>query len=190
MNPTLGWRWCFYINIIAVSLAIILLFFCYHPPTFDLLHERKTKREILKELDYLGMFLWTAGLTVFLMGVSWGGSIYPWKSAATISAIVVGIALLILLFIWEGFFHPKYPAIPIQFFSNRGFMALVVCATVASSKSSSHRCHFLQETTNKTQSVLLLRGPSMASTSQSPIHQRYRVRGLALLHSRSGHCVG
>lgn len=50
-NPNLGWRWCYYINIIAVGLAIILLFFFYHPPTFDLLHERKTKRQLLKQLD-------------------------------------------------------------------------------------------------------------------------------------------
>lgn len=50
-NTALGWRWCYYINIIAVGLAIILLFFFYHPPTFDLLHERKTKRQLMKQLD-------------------------------------------------------------------------------------------------------------------------------------------
>jgi MFS family permease len=50
-TPSLGWRWCYYINIIAVGLAIILLFFFYHPPTFELLHERKSKKEILKKLD-------------------------------------------------------------------------------------------------------------------------------------------
>ena len=128
----MGWRWCFYINIIDVGLAIIFLFFFYHPPTFDLLHERKTKRQLLKELDYVGIFLWTAGLTIFLMGISWGGTMYPWDSAATISAIVIGAVLLIILFVWEGFASLKYPAIPVKFFRNRGFMALVTCATVAS----------------------------------------------------------
>ncbi|KAL6404285.1 fungal trichothecene efflux pump [Ilyonectria robusta] len=131
-NPNLGWRWCYYINIIDVGLAIIFLFFFYHPPTFELLHERKTKRQMLKELDYLGIFLWTAGLTLFLMGVSWGGKMYPWKSAATISSLVIGALLLIALFIWEAFANLKYPAIPVKFFANRGFMALVCCATVAS----------------------------------------------------------
>ncbi|KAK7408820.1 hypothetical protein QQX98_009006 [Neonectria punicea] len=131
-NPSLGWRWCFYINIIDVGLAIILLFFFYHPPTFDLLHERKTKRQMLKELDYLGIFLWTAGLTLFLMGVSWGGKMYPWKSAATISTLLIGALLLIALFVYEAFANLKYPAIPVKFFANRGFMSLVCCATVAS----------------------------------------------------------
>lgn len=128
----MGWRWCFYINIIDVGLAIIFLTIFYHPPTFDLLHERKTKRQLLKELDYLGIFLWTAGLTIFLMGVSWGGKQYPWKSAATTSTIVIGIALLIALFVWEAYANLKYPAIPVKFFRNRGFMSLVTCATVAS----------------------------------------------------------
>ncbi|KAK1771568.1 fungal trichothecene efflux pump [Phialemonium atrogriseum] len=131
-NPNLGWRWCYYINIICVGLAIILLFFFYHPPTFDLLHERKTKRQLLKQLDYIGIFLWTAGLTLFLMGVSWGGSIYPWKSAAVISSILIGGAMLVGLFVYEGTVDLKYPAIPVKFFANRGFISLVACATVAS----------------------------------------------------------
>ncbi|KAF5004796.1 hypothetical protein FDECE_8735 [Fusarium decemcellulare] len=131
-NSSLGWRWCFYINIIDVGLAIILLFFFYHPPTFELLHERKTKRQMLKDLDYLGIFLWTAGLTIFLMGVSWGGNMYPWKSAATISSLIIGALLLVALFLWEGFMDLKYPAIPVKFFANRGFISLVTMATVAS----------------------------------------------------------
>ncbi|KAK1997770.1 fungal trichothecene efflux pump [Colletotrichum falcatum] len=130
-NPNLSWRWCFYINIIVVGLAIILLYLFYHPPTFDLLHERKTKRELLKELDYVGIFLWTAGLTLLLMGVSWGGVMFPWDSVATISTLAIGTALLAALFCWEAFADLKYPAVPVRFFANRGFMSLVCCATVA-----------------------------------------------------------
>lgn len=80
----------------------------------------------------LGIFLWTAGLTLLLMGISMGGTIYPWKSAAVISTLVIGAVLLIVLFTWEAFANLAYPAIPVKFFANRGFMALVCCATVAS----------------------------------------------------------
>ncbi|KAI0174481.1 fungal trichothecene efflux pump [Pestalotiopsis sp. NC0098] len=131
-NPSMGWRWCYYLNIIVVGLAIVLLYLFYNPPTFELLHERKSKRQILKKLDYLGILLWTAGLTLFLMGVSLGGTIYPWASAPVISTIVIGIILLIVLFIWEAFADLEYPAIPVKFFRNRGFMSLVCCATVGS----------------------------------------------------------
>ena len=71
VSSGLGWRYCYYINIACVGLAVVLLFIFYKPPTFDLLHERKTKRQLMKQLDYAGIFLWTAGLTVFLMGISW-----------------------------------------------------------------------------------------------------------------------
>lgn len=148
-NPAMGWRWCYYLNIIVVGLAIVLLYLFYNPPTFELLHERKSKRQILKKLDCklsqievigiellmisdLGIFLWTAGLTLFLMGVSLGGTIYPWASAPVISTIAIGIILLIILFIWEAFADLEYPAIPVKFFRNRGFMSLVCCATVGS----------------------------------------------------------
>ncbi|KAK7224986.1 hypothetical protein V2G26_012989 [Clonostachys chloroleuca] len=132
-HTNLGWRWCFYINIIDVGLTIILLYFFYHPPTFELLHERTTKKQLLKDLDYLGIFLWTAGLTIFLMGISWGGTcMYPWKSAATISSIVIGVVLLVAMLVWESYADLKYPAIPVKFFRNRGFVSLVTMATVAS----------------------------------------------------------
>ncbi|KAJ0167262.1 putative MFS-type transporter C16A3.17c [Colletotrichum tanaceti] len=130
-NPILGWRWCFYLNIITVGLAIVLLYLFYHPPTFELFHARKTKRQLLKELDYIGIFLWAAGLTLLLLGVSWGGVLFPWGSPAVISSLAMGIALLVALFCWEAFADLRYPAIPVQFFSNRGFMSLVCCATVA-----------------------------------------------------------
>ncbi|KAI0448870.1 fungal trichothecene efflux pump [Xylaria acuta] len=130
-NPRLGWRWTYHINTIVVAVAIVLLFFFYHPPTFDLLHERKTKRQILRQLDYVGTFLWIAGLTLFLIGISVGGTVYPWKSATTLSTIIIGGVLLIILFIYESYVDLEYPAIPVKFFRNRGFISLVACATVA-----------------------------------------------------------
>ncbi|KAF2735572.1 fungal trichothecene efflux pump [Polyplosphaeria fusca] len=132
LNPNLGWRWTYYLNIIVVGLAVILLFFCYHPPNFRMLHEHKSKKEQMKELDYVGMFLWTAGLVLFLMGISWGGGLYPWKSAAVICTIVIGAACLIAFGCWEAFADQKYPLMPMKFFRNRGFISLVACATVAS----------------------------------------------------------
>lgn len=145
-HPSLGWRWTYYLNIIVVGLTIILLFFFYHPPTFDMLHERKSKRSQMKELDYVGTFLWISGLTLFLMGISWvgtllhfinstklsqGGGLYPWKSAAVICTIAIGSGLLILFGFWEAFGNQKYPLMPVKFFQNRGFISLVACATVA-----------------------------------------------------------
>lgn len=69
------------------------------------------------------------------MGVSLGGTTYPWASAPVISTIVIGVSLLIILFVWETIAELEYPAIPVKFFRNRGFMSLVCCATVGSVSS-------------------------------------------------------
>ena len=46
-------------------------------------------------MDYGGILLFTAGMLLFLMGLSWGGSLYPWKSAHVIATLVVGLVLLV-----------------------------------------------------------------------------------------------
>jgi hypothetical protein len=71
----LSWRWTYYLGDIVIASGTILLFFFYHPPTFDMLHEKKSKISQLKELDYVGISLWISGLTLFLLGVSWGGNV-------------------------------------------------------------------------------------------------------------------
>ena len=75
IDTGMGWRWNFYLGIIVVALSVTLLFVCYHPPTFHMLHEKKSKKQQLKELDYVGMALWTIGLVLFLLGISWGGGV-------------------------------------------------------------------------------------------------------------------
>lgn len=71
-------------------------------------------------------------------GSELGGTIYAWNSAATVSSIVIGAVLLIALFVYEAYADLPYPAIPVQFFANRGFISLVACATVATVSSNEH----------------------------------------------------
>lgn len=47
-------------------------------------------------MDFVGIVLFVAGLLLFLMGLSWGGQLYPWRSAHVIATIVVGLVLLIV----------------------------------------------------------------------------------------------
>jgi hypothetical protein len=125
----------------------------------------------------LGIFLWTAGLTLFLVGVSWGGVIYPWKSAAVISSMVIGVVLLVILGFWESFATLKYPAIPVKFFANRGFISLVCCATVASVSVDSADD---MAQTDPIVDVLLLCCSALATASSDAVHNRRNLRGMAL----------
>ncbi|KAL9566692.1 hypothetical protein ACKAV7_009129 [Fusarium commune] len=126
-----GWRWSYYLGIILSVITLALYQFLYHPPTFSQLHVGKTRIQQTKELDWIGMSLFTTGCVLFLVGLSWGGTTYPWKSAEVLCTLVIGIMTLV------GFFEEAYlcsvkPLIPSSVFKNIGFVAVVTCATVAS----------------------------------------------------------
>ena len=91
----LGWRWNYYLNLITQAIAVILFFFCYHPPSYKQLHEGKSIRKQLAELDYGGITLFVGGLVSLVLGLSWGGGLYPWTSAKAIAPLVVGFCILV-----------------------------------------------------------------------------------------------
>ena len=67
----------------------------YHPPDFENLHRNRTISQEHRDIDYGGIALFSGGLILFLLGLSWGGGLYPWNSAHVIAALVVGLILLI-----------------------------------------------------------------------------------------------
>ncbi|KAH7066109.1 fungal trichothecene efflux pump [Paraphoma chrysanthemicola] len=132
LNTELQWRWCYILGIIVNSLAIVLYFFFYHPPTYEMLHVGgKSKMKQLKTLDWLGIFLFSTGLVVFLIGMNWGGSAYPWKSGHVLGALFAGFATLVAFCFWEAYSGLEYPLIPMRLFKNIAYDANVACASLA-----------------------------------------------------------
>lgn len=95
-----------------------MLFFTYHPPSFGTKHSEdgKTKMQLVKEMDFVGLLLGVAGCVLFLLGVNWGGRQYPWNSAAVIGTMVVGVVCLIALGFWEVYAPLPYPLMPPRLF--------------------------------------------------------------------------
>ena len=123
----------------------------YHPPSFHKLHSVKSRTTLIKEIDYVGIALWTVGVVLFLLGISWGGGEFPWKSAAVICTLVIGFIGIILFFLWGGCSHPcispvananhgseanaklQSPLLPWAFFvvNPRGFLFPLISGTIA-----------------------------------------------------------
>ncbi|KIW86160.1 hypothetical protein Z517_01555 [Fonsecaea pedrosoi CBS 271.37] len=132
-HSSIGWRACYWWCFSWEVSSAILLFLFYHPPSFETKHQvdHKTKLQLLTELDYVGLVLFSAGCAIILMGINWGGSLHPWKSAACIAPIVIGGASLIALGFWEVYADLKYPILPPKLFRQwRSFTAVLAVVFV------------------------------------------------------------
>ncbi|KAH0136855.1 MFS general substrate transporter, partial [Aureobasidium melanogenum] len=90
------WRWLFYINLpfCAISLATV-------PFTIRYTRPKITTKEQLLSIDWLGIILSIASTTLFLVGISWGGTEYPWSSATTLCPLLTGLAGVVLTVVYE-----------------------------------------------------------------------------------------
>ena len=74
------------------------------------------------------MALFMVGLTSFILPVTWGGTLYPWKSWRTLFPLLLGIAILIIFVGYES--RPAEPVIPLRFFKNPTSGFALLCATL------------------------------------------------------------
>ncbi|KAJ4346641.1 uncharacterized protein N0V89_010572 [Didymosphaeria variabile] len=127
-----NWRWIYYIFIIMMVPGALLWTIFYHPPSYVQLHGKKSSKvDEIKKVDFVGVFFLVAGLTLFLLGISWGGPAQPWDSPKIVGLLVSGAVATIAFILYEVFLTPAQPIIPMRFFRDlRGFSCLeVISAT-------------------------------------------------------------
>ncbi|KAF2420731.1 MFS general substrate transporter [Tothia fuscella] len=135
-HPGVGWRGVYWLLFAIEMLSFILFVLFYFPPSFAKKHlrdENQSKMFWIKNFDYIGTFLYAAGLVIFIMGLSWGGAQYPWKHPATISAIVVGLALMVIFVLWEIYAPLKEPLMPLRVVKNREWMISALLTSIGAS---------------------------------------------------------
>ncbi|KAK1831048.1 major facilitator superfamily domain-containing protein, partial [Podospora conica] len=116
------WAWCFYINFPFCVLGLVLV-----PIYVNLKTKRTSMMTKLARVDWLGSFLFVAGTTSFLIGISWGGVQYPWKSARVLTPIIIGVFGVVLCVFWEVFFA-KEPILRPSLFSSSSAILMYICA--------------------------------------------------------------
>jgi MFS family permease len=132
------WRWNYYLAIILNGVALILFCVFYHPPTYEQLHVNgKSKRKQLLHFDWVGVFLLTTGLVLFLIGLNWGGGVYPWTSGHVLAFLLIGALVIVAFCLWETFGPSSTPLIPMSVFKNGKYDAILACACVGAMVSYS-----------------------------------------------------
>ncbi|KAI9503643.1 hypothetical protein GGI25_002770 [Coemansia spiralis] len=93
----LTWRISFYINLPLVCLALlatVLMLRVTAPPQAFV--------DKLGRVDFFGALMLVTGLMLLLLGLTWGGRVYPWVSPIVIICISVGLMLLCVFVFVEG----------------------------------------------------------------------------------------
>lgn len=106
------WRWCFWINlpVSAVAFVLIALVLDVHNPHTQL-------KEGLKAIDWVGSVAIVAGTLLLLLGLDFGGAVFPWNSTKVICLIIFG-ASTFAIFIFCEKRLAKYPLVPMSIFND------------------------------------------------------------------------
>ncbi|KAJ5953141.1 hypothetical protein N7454_000037 [Penicillium verhagenii] len=115
-----GWRWVFYINFPLSAVAGVMLF------TSVRFQKGETQ---LRSVDWIGQTLFIASLSVFLIGLSWGGVQYSWASYQTLLPLCLGVVGIVATVLWE-FYGTDHPFIRLSILRDRSSLAVHAAAIV------------------------------------------------------------
>ncbi|KAH6988298.1 fungal trichothecene efflux pump [Ilyonectria sp. MPI-CAGE-AT-0026] len=125
IDTAAGWRTAFCL-VTALSVLSTTLGFFFYRPEKALVLQVTTKKQILKDFDYVGLFGISAGPVLLLMAIIWVGSTYEFTDAPVLATFLVGIILIIALGFYEVYV-PKNPLLhPFLFKRWRTFTVLLV----------------------------------------------------------------
>lgn len=117
ITDAINWRWNFFVALPFAVVAIILIQKTLHLPV-------QKKRKV--SIDYAGIVLLSAGVSLLLIWVSLAGNDFEWASLT--SAWMVGGAVIALVAFVIVEFKASEPIIPLTMFKNTTFTLSVVAS--------------------------------------------------------------
>jgi MFS family permease len=118
----LSWRWNFWINlpISGATFLLLLIFLDVHNPKTSLL-------DGLKAIDFFGSISIIALVLMLLIGLEFGGAMFPWKSPQVICLIIFG-SFMSVFFIYSEKRLAQYPLMPLKLFNSCSNVAALLLA--------------------------------------------------------------
>ncbi|OAG43819.1 hypothetical protein AYO21_02046 [Fonsecaea monophora] len=107
------WRWVYIAGAIATCGSGLGLYWCYFPPA----HPRGVPFwEAIHGMDWVGMFLFTAGFAITMSGII-NTTYIDASNVRVIATLCVGFGVMILFGLWEQFGTITYPLCPTHVFT-------------------------------------------------------------------------
>jgi MFS family permease len=126
---SIGWRWCFLLQVPISAIALVLGYLVIKNP----LEVHPTWNEIKAKVDFAGALLLVTAISIQLVGLSLGGNELPWSNGWVIGSLIASLVLL-ALFIWVEAKTTAIPVIPLRQLYGRNPVSIQianVCAGTA-----------------------------------------------------------
>lgn len=88
-----------------------------------------TINDKISNVDWTGSLMFIIGMTTFLVGITWGGSQFPWKSAATLVPMILGLAVVFMTGLYERFVA-KVTFLRLSLFHSWSAIAVYLCTVL------------------------------------------------------------
>ena len=125
---TIGWRWCFLLQVPISVFAFALGYLVVKDPAHTHSSMGTSMRELWEHVDLTGAVLLIVALSVQLVGLSLGGNELPWSSPYVIAALVASVVLLGIFLVVESRTKAA-PIIPIRMLQGRRPIATQIANT-------------------------------------------------------------
>ncbi|KAK6199008.1 hypothetical protein LQW54_010206 [Pestalotiopsis sp. IQ-011] len=124
-----GWRWAYYFNGIIYGVTALAVTLTYFPPPPRLARKKHILADLVTKVDYVGIGIMTGSFAALVIGLTWGGSTYPWDDGRIIATLVVGCVGLVGFALYETFVV-KEGIMDHRLFQTRNFPILLVVCTI------------------------------------------------------------
>lgn len=98
------------------------------------LHDQAVLKKVtighkLSAVDWTGSTLMIASSTSFLVGLSWGGNKYPWRSPAVLVPTIIGLAGIVLTVLYEKR-YAKNPFLRLAIYQHWSGIVVSICTII------------------------------------------------------------
>ncbi|KAE8370725.1 major facilitator superfamily transporter [Aspergillus caelatus] len=132
LAQSLGWRWCFWINLPIAGVTLLMTIFLFSDPKPSNIN--MTFRGKLVEVDPISNLLFIPALTSLFIALSWAGTKYPWNNGKVIGPLVTFV-VLILVFLYNQRRRGDTAALPPRVLKDRNVIASAIFTMCTNSAS-------------------------------------------------------